>query len=95
MRCFQSHRIQIPTCIPLHLGNNHRTPSAWLTPNTNRVTYRISSTSAREVWGTSNASLPTRRWCHVTFSVGQDRLMRFYIDGVLDTAVGRCKLLCG
>jgi hypothetical protein len=40
-----------------------------------------------EVWGTSAAPLPTRKWCHVAFSLGLDRLMRFYIDGQLDSVV--------
>ena len=68
-------------------GNNHRTPSAWLVPKSNRVTFRVSTTSAREVWGTSSGSLPTRRWCHLAFSLGVDRIMRFYVDGQLDSMV--------
>jgi hypothetical protein len=32
-------------------GNNHRTPSAWLVPKSNRVTFRVSTTSAREAGG--------------------------------------------
>ena len=68
-------------------GNNHRTPSAWLVPKSNRVTYRVSTTSAREVWGTSAAALPTRRWCHLAFSLDADGLMRFYVDGLLDSVV--------
>ena len=42
-------------------GNNHRTPSAWLIPNENRVTFRVSTTAAREVWGTSTVG--PARYC--------------------------------
>jgi len=68
-------------------ASGDRTPSAWLIPHSNRVTYRVSTSSAEEVWGTSAAALPTRRWVHLAFSVGADRIMRLYVDGKLDSAV--------
>ena len=69
-------------------GNDHRTPSAWLLPRTNRVTFRVSTAASNEVWGASNAHLPVRRWSHITFSLSsRDRIMRFYVDGQLDAAV--------
>ena len=68
-------------------GNQDRTPSAWLTPRTNRVTFRASTTGAREVWGTTKRSIPVRRWTHIAFTLGPDRLMKLYVDGQLDSAV--------
>ena len=68
-------------------GNDDRTPSAWLVPRTNRVTFRVSTTHAKEVWGTTKRSIPVRRWTHIAFTLGPDRLMKLYVDGYLDSAV--------
>ena len=68
-------------------GNDDRTPSAWLIPRTNRVTFRVSTTHAKEVWGTTKRSIPVRRWTHIAFTLGPDRLMKLYVDGYLDSAV--------
>ena len=68
-------------------GNDDRTPSAWLIPRTNRVTFRVSTTHAKEVWGSTKRSIPVRRWTHIAFTLGPDRLMKLYVDGYLDSAV--------
>ena len=67
-------------------GNDDRTPSAWLAPGSTRVTFRVSTTASTEVWGTAKTPLPVREWCHIAFSV-DGRIMRFYVNGVLDVAV--------
>ena len=66
-------------------GNDDRTPSAWLAPGSTRVTFRVSTTASTEVWGTAKTPLPVREWCHIAFSV-DGRIMRFYVNGVLDAA---------
>jgi TPR repeat protein len=67
-------------------GNDDRTPSAWLAPGSTLVTFRVSTTVSTEVWGTANTPLPVREWCHIALSV-DGRIMRFYVNGVLDVAV--------
>lgn len=67
-------------------GNDDRTPSAWLVPGSTFVTFRVSTQTSTEVWGTSNKELPIRRWTHIAFSL-ENRIMRFYVDGLLDSAV--------
>ena len=69
------------------LAADDRTPSAWLVPGSNRITFRVSTTRAKEVWGTSAGAIPARRWAHVAFSLdADDRAMRLYVDGRLDAA---------
>ena len=67
-------------------GNDDRTPSAWLAPGSTLVTFRVSTTVSTEVWGTADTPLPVREWCHIALSV-DGRIMRFYVNGVLDVAV--------
>jgi TPR repeat protein len=67
-------------------NNDDRTPSAWLVPGSTHVTFRVSTKTSTEVWGTSTVGLPVRKWCHIAFSL-ENRIMRFYIDGTLDAAV--------
>ena len=78
------------------LAADDRTPSAWLVPGSNRITFRVSTTRAKEVWGTSAGAIPPRRWAHVAFSLDADdraaavaRLREDEVGGRLLRAVER------
>ena len=63
-----------------------RTPSLWLLPNTNQVTYRVVSKNRKEVWGTSHREIPLKTWTHLHLKVGEKELA-FYINGDIDSKV--------
>ncbi|KAK3285386.1 hypothetical protein CYMTET_7010 [Cymbomonas tetramitiformis] len=67
--------------------NAHRTPSMWLLPEEPKVTFRLSTTTTTEAWGTSQARLPVGRWCHLAVASRGDGLVLLYVDGVLDIAI--------
>jgi len=56
-------------------GNNHRTPSLFIHPNSTTVSFRASTTRAREAWNTFETPLPIGRWCHVAVASRGDGLM--------------------
>ena len=53
--------------------NAHRTPSIWLLPNSNHITYRVMSKQGSEVWYTSSVELPLFEWTHIVLSVNPRR----------------------
>eukprot|EP00899_Mesostigma_viride_P027807 jgi/Mesvir1/8210/Mv12501-RA.1 len=68
--------------------NNDRTPSMWLMPGGNRVTYRVSTASAHDVYGESVAELPSHEWCHLALTCDESRVLSLYINGELDSSIG-------
>ena len=72
--------------------NFHRTPSMWLLPNSNRVTYRVMGEGEKEVWGSSLKEIELERWTHLTLTVGKRPnsslfVMALYINGEIDSEV--------
>eukprot|EP00935_MAST-01C_sp_MAST-1C-sp1_P000630 g630.t1 len=49
-------------------GHKHRTPSAWLMPQDNRLTLRVSTEVSFDVGLESKNPLPLQRWCHLVFT---------------------------
>ena len=67
--------------------DNDRTPSAWLLPRSNKVTFRVSTHKAAEAWGTSSVAIPSRAWTHLAVVGAAGGRAWLYVDGALDTAV--------
>lgn len=72
----------------LHKGNNAtaRTPALFLRPESNRLYYRVSTTSHPNLGGDSLGALPVQRWTHVAMVKAGSKL-RLYLQGLPDSEV--------
>ena len=70
----------------LHKGSvdTERGPGVWLNPGSNRVHFRVSTTSNWNEGTDSVADLPTGAWSHIA-CVKAGNKWRCYVNGVLDT----------
>lgn len=68
-----------------------RTPSAWLCPDSNRITLRVSSSTDPDVGSDTVASLQSRAWNHVAFSFQNNTKEAFsatvFVNGEVDISV--------
>ncbi len=82
--------------------NAHRTPSMWLLPDSNQVTFRIKDVRDDEVWYTSRREVALDRWTHLGLTVapaaaedeedggsgdGFGYVMSLFVDGELDSKI--------
>ncbi|MEM9172537.1 MAG: LamG-like jellyroll fold domain-containing protein, partial [Pseudomonadota bacterium] len=75
------------TQVLLHKGANdtQRTFALYRVANSNRLSYRISTSAGTNLGGESNASLTPGQWTHVTY-VKNGNNLQLFIDGVLDSS---------
>lgn len=68
-----------------------RTPSAWLCPDSNRITLRVSSSLDPDIGTDTVASLQSRAWNHVAFSFRNNTEEVFsatvFVNGEVDVSV--------
>ena len=76
--------------------NSDRTPSLWLLPDSNQVTYRVKG--EKEIYSTSRHEIALNRWTHLTLTFGQRPgfpgpgqrarfVMALYLDGEIDSEI--------
>ena len=59
-------------------GNDHRTPSLFIHPNSTTISFRASTTERKEAWNIFNTPLPIGLWCHVTVASRGDGMVVLY-----------------
>lgn len=72
----------------MHKGhrNEQRTFALWMFPNDNRLHYRISTDTAWNEGGDSQAQIALNTWIHVAY-VKSGRQLNLYLDGALDSSI--------
>jgi hypothetical protein len=74
------------------VGDDNRTPSAWLMPNDMRLAIRVSTSAEANLGTESVRELPLQRWAHIAFvftnsSDGSAFELTLYVDGALDCSL--------
>ncbi|CAN0015334.1 unnamed protein product, partial [Sphacelaria rigidula] len=73
-----------------HGDETGRTPSAWLSPHSNRITLRVTTNTNPDIGIESSTALASRSWYHVAFSFNNKTERAFsatiFVNGAVDVS---------
>ncbi|MEM6448676.1 MAG: LamG-like jellyroll fold domain-containing protein, partial [Cyanobacteria bacterium P01_D01_bin.105] len=72
----------------LHRGETERDRNfgLWMHPNSNHLTYRVSTTASWNEGGSSQRELTLNQWTHVSY-VKEDNKLSLYLDGQFESSI--------